>query len=228
LRWFWRDAVILLKKKSVWIKILLRSIVICINIISNLGSLKIVADRDNLWNAFLDGDRKAFEEIYVSYVQELINYGYRITNNRELIKDSVQELFVSIWNSRDNLGNTTSIRFYLFRSLRNRLMRQLQREEGRIISTADNDFKECDYEVIIDNDEEYYRVARFELSLPYAIDQLPARQREVIQLRFYHDFEIEEITEIMSISNQSVRNTLHKAIFRLRNILNSKNTDFGS
>lgn len=185
--------------------------------------MNIIEEKDDLWNALLGGDRKALEEIYVTYAPELINYGYRITSNKEVIKDCVQDLFVGIWNSREKLVPTTSIRFYLFRALRNRMLRYLEREEGRLTSLDDSAYDKG--YMLNDDEEEYYRVSKFEISLPQAIAHLPERQREIIQLRFYHDFEIEEITEIMSISNQSVRNTLYKAIFKLRDVLSSKSNN---
>lgn len=184
--------------------------------------MKIVEDKDDLWSALLRGEKAAFEEIYRTYAQELINYGYRITSNREVIKDCVQDLFVNLWSTKENLGTTTSIRFYLFRSLRNRLIRQLQREEGRNVFMTDDDLEEEVHFKIMENSEEYYQIDKYEFALKSAIERLPERQREIIQLRFYHDFEIEEIMEIMDISNQSVRNTLYKAVERLRAVLISQ------
>lgn len=79
-----------------------------------------------LWQAFKQGDRVAFERIYEQHIQPLINYGYKITTDRNLIQDCIQDLFVELWESRERLTNTDSVRFYLLKALRNKLIRHLQ------------------------------------------------------------------------------------------------------
>ena len=78
-----------------------------------------------LWKDMISGNKKSFEYLYNQYFQALINYGFRITKNENLIEDAVQELFISIWNNRTNLSEVNEVKFYLFRSLKNRILRQL-------------------------------------------------------------------------------------------------------
>lgn len=167
------------------------------------------------WNAFRKGDRVAFAHIYNQYIQELLSYGYRITHDRQLIRDSIQDLFLHLWTQRENLSSTDSIRFYLYRSLRNRIIRNAgklpQLASDLIISEgmlADLPF-ESEW-VAEEKSQEHTDKLRA------AIDRLPKRQQEVIQLRYYHDFNAEEIASLLEISNQSVRNLLYRAIGRLR------------
>ena len=83
-----------------------------------------------LWNTFQQGDREAFARIYNLYIEELLSYGYRVTSNRQLIKDSIQDLFLHLWVHRENLSETDSVKFYLFRSLRNRIVRNMEKHPG--------------------------------------------------------------------------------------------------
>ncbi|MGN6510024.1 MAG: RNA polymerase sigma factor, partial [Chitinophaga sp.] len=52
-----------------------------------------------------------------------------------------------------------------------------------------------------------------------ALERLPGRQREVVNLRFYHGCSTEEAAEIMAVNYQSAVNLLHRAIVHLREIL---------
>ena len=81
-----------------------------------------------LWKDMISGNKKSFEDLYKQYFQALINYGLRITKNENLIEDAVQELFISIWNNRTNLSEVNEVKFYLFRSLKNRILRQLEKD----------------------------------------------------------------------------------------------------
>ena len=48
------------------------------------------------------------------------------------------------------------------------------------------------------------------------LSQLPERQIEVITLRYFEDFSVEEIADIMGINEKSVRNLIYKAITSFR------------
>jgi DNA-directed RNA polymerase specialized sigma24 family protein len=76
-----------------------------------------------LWAAFRSGDEKAFITLFDRFSPAMFNYGCKISAERELVKDAVQELFIDIWQSRKRLGDTDSIKFYLFKSLRRKLLR---------------------------------------------------------------------------------------------------------
>lgn len=170
-----------------------------------------------LWGAFQDGDREAFASIYEKYINELLSYGYRVTSDRQLIRDSVQDLFLHIWVRRGHLAMTDSIKFYLFRSLRNRIIRNLGKHHERLHADigpiADLAEESNAFETAIfgqDGHSDNYE------KLAEAVNRLSLRQREAVQLRYLHGFSLDEIAEMMQMNNQSVRNLLHRAITQLR------------
>ncbi|GAB2790479.1 sigma-70 family RNA polymerase sigma factor [Rhabdobacter roseus] len=179
----------------------------------NAFPLRYRADTD-LWSAFRQGDRVALGKLYDAHIQELLSYGYRITNDRQLIKDSIQDLFLHLWNHRQNLSDTDSVKFYLYRSLRNRILRNTDKHPSlgldaeRLPTLSDLPF-ESEW-ILQETKQEQLNKLRL------ALATLPKRQQEAIQLRYYHDFDPEEIAQLMQINNQSVRNLLHLALHRLR------------
>ncbi len=169
-----------------------------------------------LWQAFKKGDREAFAHLYNHHIEDLLSYGYRVTSDRQLIKDSIHDLFLHLWHNRQKLSDTDSIKFYLYRSLRNRIVRNSEINNHAKINSADlfeNIIGELSFEDDIIAGEQ---VSEQHQRLKRAIQQLSKRQQEIIQLRYYHDFSLDEIAEMMAINNQSVRNLLHKAITELR------------
>src|SRR6478736_5855617 len=93
------------------------------------GSGKVVKfhpvylDDTTLWNAFRNGDDTALITMFDLHARSLYNYGYKISNDKEMVKDAIQDLFADLFQSRSGLGETNAIRFYLFKSLRRRLVR---------------------------------------------------------------------------------------------------------
>lgn len=174
----------------------------------------------DVWKAFKNGDQQAFAEIYKLYINDLLSYGYRVTSDRQLIKDSIQDLFLNLWQTKQNLTDTTSIRFYLYRSLRNRIIKNLEKTET-INLDATNIFDNIIGALSIEDDIiETEHSNQQLLKLRQAIKLLSKRQQEVLQLRYYHDFNNDEICQLMNLSNQSVRNLLHNSISELRHYLN--------
>lgn len=169
-----------------------------------------------LWSQFKEGKKKALEAIYRNYINELINYGYRITTDADLIKDSIHDLFIELWKSRENLCNVVEPKFYLFKALRNKLYRALNGSsyvslsEIKITSDAlSTEFVELE---IMEREQNDLRKE----NLQNLINVLPLRQHEVIYLRFYHNLSYESIAEIMGMNYQSVLNLMHRALGNLR------------
>ncbi len=80
------------------------------------------------WECMVEGDKNAFLTIYQNYYSHLFQYGFSLTLDRELTKDSIQELFLEIWNTRTSLNKEVqNVRSYLFTWLRRKISRTLSR-----------------------------------------------------------------------------------------------------
>ena len=172
-----------------------------------------------LWKDMISGNKKSFEDLYKQYFQALINYGFRITKNENLIEDAVQELFISIWNNRTNLSEVNEVKFYLFRSLKNRILRQLEKD---IFDKSDDIDVYLDFLNSISEEQKKIDSEQFDANLDTlqrAIAHLPIRQQEVINLKYYHDFTLDEIAKLMNVNKQSVSNLLFRSYAILRKLL---------
>jgi len=169
-----------------------------------------------LWKDMISGNKKSFEDLYKQYFQALINYGFRITKNENLIEDAVQELFISIWNNRTNLSEVNEVKFYLFRSLKNRILRQLEKD---VFDKSEDIDAYLDFLNSISEEQKKIDSEQFDANLDTlqrAIAHLPIRQQEVINLKYYHDFTLDEIAKLMDVNKQSVSNLLFRSYAILR------------
>ena len=172
-----------------------------------------------LWKDMISGNKKSFEDLYKQYFQALINYGFRITKNENLIEDAVQELFISIWNNRTNLSEVNEVKFYLFRSLKNRILRQLEKD---VFDKSEDIDVYLDFLNSISEEQKKIDSEQFDANLDIlqrAIAHLPIRQQEVINLKYYHDFTLDEIAKLMDVNKQSVSNLLFRSYAILRKLL---------
>lgn len=170
-----------------------------------------------LWYRFRAGDRQVFSNLYRQHVQALYTFGLKVTDDAQLVEDCIQELFIYLWKHRHKLGDTDSIRFYLFKSLRRRIvsaqaqtMRQSKKKAGL---TNRQDLSEFSYEqllVLRQVEEEQQQ------KLTHSLNALPKRQKEAIMLRYYHNLSFQEIAKVMSLTIKSTYNLIAKAIEALK------------
>ncbi|MBW8685727.1 RNA polymerase sigma factor [Chitinophaga rhizophila] len=174
----------------------------------NIINQKAIADHE-LWTAFKQGNVSAFNEMYRRHAGALYNYGYHLLPDTSLVKDAMQDLFADLWRTRNNLSETSSVKYYLFRSLRRRLYRLADIKPIPYITPSQTESIE---DLKIRTEEYTLLMQRLQLSM----SRLPERQQEVIRLRFYDNFSWEEIAGILQINEQSVRNLVQRAVVKMR------------
>lgn len=167
-----------------------------------------------LWNAFRSGDKNAYAEIYELYFDLLYSYGKRFIADQTQVEDAIQELFITLWRTRERLSSVDNIKFYLFHSLRRDIRRINEREKA--LEKVDFD----SFLIMHNHPADEYSPADTEreltLKLVAILQNLPKRQLEAITLRYYDNFSIAEIAAIMDVSEKTVRNTLHNSLTLLR------------
>lgn len=82
----------------------------------------------NIINRFLHGDHEAYSLLYKEHVQELFSYGKALTSNDERLKDAIQDVFYKILSNPSSLKNVQNLKYFLFKSLKNRLIDILKSE----------------------------------------------------------------------------------------------------
>jgi RNA polymerase sigma factor (sigma-70 family) len=177
----------------------------------------------DLWNRFRQHDEQAFDELARRRYRLLFNYATKFTKDTELIKDCIQDLFLELWYRRTRLTDTSYVTVYLICALRNNLLRKLKLN-NRLDDSADITVS-CEaftdnltVETMLISSES---MSQKEREIRNAINRLPARQQEVIFLKFYEGLSNDEIAKVMEIERQTVSNFIYRAIGQLKNDLPS-------
>lgn len=171
----------------------------------------IPSNESLLWDQFRQGDQQAYLAIYHQYADVLFRYGIKFTPDREQVLDCIHDLFVELWERRSFLGTTTSIKYYLFRSLRRRIAKS---DSGDHLSSLPDDSLAAEPQYFQWMMEEAQTEQRRQIH--EAIEALPTRQKEVIYLRFFNNFTFEESASIMGIDLRSAYNHTYKGLAALR------------
>ena len=165
-----------------------------------------------LWHLALNGDRDSFQRLLETTYDLMFQYGHKFSNDTELIKDSIQDVFLEILEKRNTLNKDIPPKPYLLASLRRRLHRLGQRQKWFLseepVSNSETFNFELSAEYHLIQSESTRSVANQIASL---MNELPKRQKEVLYLRFFQDLDRDEIAFMMKIQPQSVSNLLQEA-----------------
>ncbi len=168
------------------------------------------------WQRYADGDKDVFGDIYLHYYPDLYAYGRTITSHTEVIDNAIQELFIELW--RKSPSNVNSVDQYIYVSFRNQLYRLLKSKRKYFIShhaldqQAEGPLQKSAEDLVIEHES----TSETKIQIRKALEALPARRREAIYLKFFQNKSTREISVIMNIREEMVRNYIYKGIKALR------------
>jgi len=185
----------------------------------NLSSqLQGASDDRMIWQRFLAGDVDAFDKLMSSNFRSLFHYGSKFSKDKEFVKDCIQDLFLILWERRENLSSDIVVKTYMMASLR-RLMHRNISSKSRLFDES-SESREGAFEIEFSVEQEYIEnesTLVLTQKVKKMLDELPRRQKEVIYLKFFQELDRNQISEIMEVSPQTVSNLLQIAIKQLRN-----------
>ena len=168
-----------------------------------------------LWNDFIKGNEDAFRVIYNKHVQSLFKYGCHFTPDEAHVKDCIHDIFIDLAKYRSGLGTTNNIKLYLFKSLKRKIIKSL--DKSGVFGSLDTE--QIPFHYAISSEDELFDTESEQLrfhQLDKAMETLSPRQKEAIYLKFVSDLSYEELSKVMQLNYQSARNLVFRGLEKLR------------
>lgn len=178
----------------------------------------------DFWDSIHNGNNKAFRQLYDDHANMLYAYGMKIAQDRELVEDAIQTIFLNIYEKRKSISRPESIVAFLFTSLRNVILHEFRDQRLSLIPLDDefnnksglNDYSfklEIDPCRLLELDEEEHEKQEL---LQAILNSLSGKQREIIYLRYYKGLSVEEVASIFNTNNQQIYKSVSRIIKKLR------------
>lgn len=161
-------------------------------------------------------DLEAFKSLFDIYFQQLCVFSHKITNNKDVAKDIVQDLFITLWQSDVKFKNQFFLNSYLYRSVQNRSVNHLNKEKSNA------DLKELNNTEFIITDETYLN-EQIETEVLAEIDktisELPLQCQMIFKYSYIDNIAVKDIADMLNISVNTVKTQRMRAKIFLKDKL---------
>lgn len=175
------------------------------------------------------GDEDAFRLLVNRYQQPMVRFARSLVPSQAIAEEAVQDTWMAVVRGIDRFEGRSSFKTWLFRVLANRArsagrgeQRHLPPESGRAVDLSHFDALgqwAQPNEPWSEESVQRLDAARWAKPLRTALDDLPARQRQVVFLRDVEGLSSAEVCSVLEISPGNLRLLLHRGRNRLREAL---------
>jgi len=157
------------------------------------------------------------EEIYDLFWGKLYTLAYNYFRDQTTAQELVQDVFVSLWMKRTELGDVNDLSAYLFRCMKNKIYDQFDTisSRERLIKKATQQFSEENH-----NTEEAIAYEETLALLNQEINKLPPTTQTIFRLSRFDRYTNEEIATRLHVSCKAVEYHITLALKKLRPRLN--------
>jgi RNA polymerase sigma-70 factor (ECF subfamily) len=170
----------------------------------------------DLTEALRVGDVSAFEAVFQDYRKMVFKTAYLMTGSKEEAEDILQEVFVSVWRSRNTFNpEKGKLTTWIYRITVNQCLSRRRKKKPALLSLEDKSIDLPDTKP--GEQPEEVLVTRLEYDrLMKAINALSSRHRSVLVLRYFNDLSYEEIAQVIGVPLGTVKSRISQALRSLR------------
>ena len=174
-----------------------------------------IVDDKRLFDAIKDNSQTAFKVVYEEYFAKLSQFIFKMSRDENLAEELVQRTMIKVWEQRDKIIFTTSLKSYLYKVSYNEYLMYLRTKskfpniEDAVIEAIDEIEDEQDNQILLDK-------------IRKEIDNLPPKCREVFILSKINGMKYKEIAEQLNISTKTIESHMTKALKQIREALTEK------
>lgn len=161
-----------------------------------------------------NGDQQAFAQLMNAYKNNIYTTAIRVVKSTEIAEEVVQDVFMVIWEKRNELGIIDNFPAYLYGIARHTIYHALK----NIIQQRERKLNGKQEEVLLfhQDTEEWLNTKEFRRILQKAVVRLPEKQKQVFILVKQEGYTREEVAAQLQVSSETIKSNLNEAIRKIR------------
>lgn len=166
-----------------------------------------------VFSAIRSGEISSFEMLFKTHYSPLCRFAMSYLQDPEEAEEIVQATFIGFWEKRESIEIETSLKSYLFRSVRNACLNELKRQKVRQLH-AESVVREG--EPISEPSDRIAIKKELETKIQEAIQLLPEQCRLIFKMSRFEELKYQEIADQLGLSIKTVENQMGKALKIMR------------
>jgi RNA polymerase sigma-70 factor (ECF subfamily) len=161
--------------------------------------------------AIRDGDRRALEELYLSYHRRLARFLSRFTPRYENVEEIVNDTFMVVWQNAKDFRSASQVSTWIFGIAYRTALKSLRRQKNHSAARSLDECPEQTFDPVLEDEVKDW--------LKQGLDQLPLEQRMTLELAYHMGHSLEEIARITDAPVGTVKARMYHAREKLRHYL---------
>jgi RNA polymerase sigma-70 factor (ECF subfamily) len=169
-------------------------------------------ERDSaLLVAIAAGDRRAVEELYLSYHRRLARFLSRFTPRYENVEEIINDTFMVVWQSAKDFRNASQVSTWIIGIAYRTALKSFRRQKNHAGARSLEDYPEQTVDPTFDAEVRDW--------LKHGLSRLPIEQRLTLELAYNMGHSLEEIAAITDCPVGTVKARMFHAREKLRQYL---------
>ena len=156
-------------------------------------------------------NQKEFLETVLPFKDKVFRLAKRLLVSSDEAEDATQELYFKLWKNRGKIEQYDNVEAYAMMMTKNYCLDQLKSKRASNLTLVHSNYK--DEDTSLQSDVEYKDGASI---IKRMMNDLPEKQRMIVQLRDVENYEYHEIAKIMGMEPTAIRVALSRARKALR------------
>lgn len=165
-------------------------------------------------------DAQAYKQLFLLFYPSLVPFAVSIIKSKELAEEIVSDVFIKIWQKRQQLDKVENLSFYLFTAVKNKCLTRLNNSKNK----AEVDITDISFEFksIYHDPEQKMISAEMINQIHKAIQELPPRCKLIFKLVKEEGLKYKEVAELLQLSVKTVENQMSLAFKKIGTAINFK------
>jgi RNA polymerase sigma-70 factor (family 1) len=163
-------------------------------------------------------DEVAYKALFLHFYKPLLKFAASFVKSGEIAEEVVSDVFISLWERRQQLENVHNLPVYLYVGVKNTALKYLLKQKKQVAITIDD--LAVELASPHQDPEQQLLTAEMMSRIEAAIAGLPPRCKIIFKLIREDGLKYKEIAQILNVSVKTIDNQLAVAIAKIARVLN--------
>lgn len=164
-------------------------------------------------------DESAYKDLFITFSKPLQQFAFSFIKSKELAEEIVSDVFIKIWQKRNELEFIGNLKVYLYVSIKNTALTYLLKQHRRVAISIDE--LDVELESFARTPEEILLSGELIRKIEEVIFSLPPRCKIIFKLIKEDGLRYKEVAEILNISVKTIDNQLAIALRKISKVVNT-------